>query len=456
MALRERMREAAANSAAASANQAEIAQQEGKPHPLQEIKARLHRVIINKLDLTKFNLLTPKQTHSEVSRIAKELLVTEETPLSMLEREQLIEDICNEFFGLGPLEPLLADPTVSDILVNTPYRIFVERAGKLERANVSFNDNEHVMRVIERIVSSVGRRIDESSPMVDARLSDGSRVNAVIPPVALDGPMLSIRRFGKIPLRLGALIEKGALTHEMAEMFKMCVRARLNILISGGTGAGKTTLLNALSAFIPEDERIITIEDSAELMLQQPHVGRMETRPRNIEGRGEITQRDLVRNALRMRPDRIVIGEVRGGEAIDMLQAMNTGHDGSLTTIHANTPRDALIRIETMIQMAGLRISERAMRQQIASAIDLVIQVSRLSDGTRRLTSICEILGTERNQILMQEIFRYERRGVDETGRVIGNFCSTGVFPQFGDRLEMSGMPLPRELFEVRCILKEG
>ena len=387
---------------------------EGKPSELQEMKARLHRAIINKMDLTKLNLLTPAQTHSEVARIARELLATEETPLSMMEREQLIEEVRHELFGLGPLEVLLSDPTISDILVNSPYRIFVERGGKLERANVSFNDNEHVMRVIERIVSSVGRRIDEASPMVDARLLDGSRVNAVIPPIALDGPMLSIRRFGKIPLRMESLIERGALTREIADMLRMCVRARLNIVISGGTGAGKTTLLNALSAFIPEDERIITIEDSAELMLQQPHVARMETRPRNIEGKGEITQRELVKNALRMRPDRIVIGEVRAGEAIDMLQAMNTGHDGSLTTIHANTPRDALTRIETMIQMAGLRLSERAMRQQITSAIDLVIQVSRMSDGTRRVTSICEIMGIDRRELAMQELER--PAPVDEQG----------------------------------------
>src|SRR5262245_1601437 len=450
MALSERIREADANGAAHVANQVGAAQHDGKPTPFQEMKARLHRAIINRMDLTKLNLLTPQQTHSEVARIAKELLVNEETPLSSIEREQMVDEIRHEFFGLGPLEPLLSDPTITDILVNSPYRLFVERGGKLERVGVTFNDNDHVMRVIERIVSSVGRRINESSPMVDARLSDGSRVNAVIPPIALDGPMLSIRRFGKIPLRMGALIEKGALTHEMAEMFRMCVKARLNILISGGTGAGKTTLLNAMSAYIPEDERIITIEDSAELMLQQPHVGRMETRPRNIEGRGEITQRDLVKNALRMRPDRIIIGEVRGGEAIDMLQAMNTGHDGSLTTIHANTPRDALVRVETMIQMAGLRISERAMRQQIASAIDVIIQVARLSDGSRRITSICELLGIERNQILMQEIFRYERRGVDEAGRVLGGFRSAGVIPEFAERLEACGLVLPEVIFQVR------
>jgi pilus assembly protein CpaF len=447
MALRERLtRETRINGTAPLRNP------DGEQSAFQEIKARLHRMIIDRLDLTKFNLLTPTQTHAEVARIAKDLLSTEEMPLSSSEREQLIEDVRYELFGLGPLEPLLADPTISDILVNSPYKVYIERGGKIERTGVTFNDNDHVLRVIERIVSSVGRRIDESSPMVDARLSDGSRVNAVIPPVALDGPMLSIRRFGKEPLRINKLIEMGSLTPEIAEMFKMCVRARLNILISGGTGAGKTTLLNALSAYIPEDERIITIEDSAELMMQQPHVLRMETRPRNIEGRGEITQRDLVKNALRMRPDRIIVGEVRSGEAIDMLQAMNTGHDGSMTTIHANTPRDALVRVETMIQMAGLRISERAMRQQIASAINLVIQIARMSDGVRRITSISEITGIERREISLQEIHRFERKGVDQEGRVIGRFRPTGVVPRFMERLEVCGLTLPESFFDESVV----
>jgi len=354
----------------------------------------------------------------------------------------------HELFGLGPLEPLLADTAVCDILVNSPKNIYIERGGKLERTNVEFKDDEHLMRVIERIVSMVGRRIDESSPMVDARLADGSRVNAIIPPLALDGPTLSIRRFGADPLRMPTLIEKGALTKEIADMFEMCVQARLNILISGGTGAGKTTLLNALSAFIPETQRILTIEDSAELQLQQPHVVRLETRPANIEGRGEITQRDLVRNALRMRPDRIVVGEVRGGEAIDMLQAMNTGHEGSLTTIHANTPRDALARLETMIQMTGMRLSEKAMRQQVASALDLVIQATRLSDGTRRITSISEITGMEGDTITMQEIFQFERSGIDKEGRVVGRFRPTGVRPRFAERLKLYGLTLPRVFFE--------
>ncbi|HET7113243.1 MAG TPA: CpaF family protein, partial [Pyrinomonadaceae bacterium] len=359
-----------------------------------------------------------------------------------------ITDVLNELFGLGPLETLLADASISDILVNRFDQVYVEREGRLEPSPLVFKDNQHLLRIIERIVSSVGRRIDESSPMVDARLQDGSRVNAIIPPLSIDGPVLSIRRFGSDPLRMSSLIENKALTKDIADMLQMVVHARLNVLISGGTGAGKTTLLNALSAFIPENERIVTIEDSAELQLQQPHVVRLETRPPNIEGRGEVTQRDLVRNALRMRPDRIVIGEVRGGEAIDMLQAMNTGHDGSLTTIHANTPRDALARLETMIQMTGMRLSDRAMRQQVAAAINLVVQVARLSDGSRRVTSISEITGMEGETITMQEIFMYERTGVDKDGQVIGRFRPTGIRPRFAERLKACGLQLPRVFFE--------
>ncbi|MBA2340159.1 MAG: CpaF family protein [Pyrinomonadaceae bacterium] len=414
----------------------------------QEMKARLHRAIINRMDLTKLNQLSPDQIHGEVARLAEELLTTENTPLSANDRERLVGEVRHELFGLGPLEPLLADPTISDILVNSPHNVFIERRGKLERTEVKFKDDEHLMRVIERIVSTVGRRIDEASPMVDARLTDGSRVNAIIPPLALDGPVLSIRRFGAEPLRMEQLIEKEALTKDIAEMFEMCVHARLNILISGGTGAGKTTLLNALSAYIPAEQRIVTIEDSAELQLQQPHVVRLETRPPNIEGKGEVTQRDLVKNALRMRPDRIVIGEVRGGESIDMLQAMNTGHDGSLTTVHANTPRDALTRLETMIQMTGMKLSDRAMRQQITSAISLVIQAARLSDGTRRVTSISEVTGMEGETITMQEIFQFERKGMDKDGKVIGRFKPTGVRPRFAERLKVYGMQLPRVFFE--------
>ncbi len=417
-------------------------------HSFQEMKSRLHRALINRMDLTKLASLGQEQVHAEVSRLAETLLAQEAMPLSSSDRERLINDVHHELFGLGPLEPLLADSSISDILVNSHGKIYIERRGKLEATTVAFKDDEHLMRVIERIVSSVGRRIDESSPMVDARLHDGSRVNAIIPPLAIDGPVLSIRRFGAEPLRMDSLIENKALTKDIADMLQMCVSARLNVLISGGTGAGKTTLLNALSAYIPEDERIVTIEDSAELQLQQPHVVRLETRPPNIEGRGEVTQRDLVRNSLRMRPDRIVIGEVRGGEAIDMLQAMNTGHDGSLTTIHANTPRDALARLETMIQMTGMRLSDRAMRQQVAAAINLVVQVARLSDGTRRLTAISEITGMEGETITMQEIFQFERTGVDAQGKVIGRFRPTGIRPRFAERLKASGLQLPRVFFE--------
>jgi pilus assembly protein CpaF len=417
-------------------------------HSFQEMKSRLHRALINRMDLTKLAALSQEQVHAEVSRLAESVLAQETMPLSTAERDRLVNEVQHELFGLGPLEPLLADSTISDILVNSHGTIYVERRGKLEVTNIAFKDDEHLMRVIERIVSSVGRRIDESSPMVDARLRDGSRVNAIIPPLSIDGPVLSIRRFGAEPLRMDSLIENKALTRDIADMLQMCVNARLNVLISGGTGAGKTTLLNALSAYIPEDERIVTIEDSAELQLQQPHVVRLETRPPNIEGKGEVTQRDLVRNSLRMRPDRIVIGEVRGGEAIDMLQAMNTGHDGSLTTIHANTPRDALARLETMIQMTGMRLSDRAMRQQIASALDLVLQVARLSDGTRRVTSISEITGMEGDTITMQEIFQYERTGVDSQGQVIGRFRPTGIRPRFAERLKACGLQLPRVFFE--------
>jgi pilus assembly protein CpaF len=449
MALRERLvRETGPGAAAFFGRAGEEGAARDGANTFQEMKSRLHRAIINRMDLTKLGQLEPEQLHAEVSRLAEDLLLIENAPLSSVERERLVGEVRHELFGLGPLEPLLADPTVSDILVNSPKNIYVERRGKIERTEVEFKDDEHLMRVIERIVSSVGRRIDESSPMVDARLSDGSRVNAIIPPLALDGPTLSIRRFGAEPLRMDKLIEVGAVTKDIAEMFEMCVHARLNILISGGTGAGKTTLLNALSAYIPENQRIITIEDSAELQLQQPHVVRLETRPANIEGRGEVTQRDLVKNALRMRPDRIVVGEVRGGEAIDMLQAMNTGHEGSLTTIHANTPRDALGRIETMIQMTGMRLSEKAMRQQVASALDLVIQAARLSDGTRRITSISEITGMEGDTITMQEIFHYERSGIDKEGKVIGRFRPTGVRPRFAERLKLYGMQLPRIFFE--------
>ena len=437
MALRERYFKDSAEAAAALAEEAVYGQS------FQELKARLHRSIITRLDLTKLNTLAPDRVRSEVSRLVEDLLIAEGAALSIIERDRLVSEVHNELFGLGPLEPLLADPTISDILVNTYSNIYIERRGKLEKTAISFKDDEHLRRVIERIVSTVGRRIDEGQPMVDARLTDGSRVNAIIPPLAIDGPILSIRRFGTDPLKMTALIENGSLTKEVAMLFEMCVKARLNIIISGGTGAGKTTLLNALSAYIPADERIVTIEDSAELQLQQPHVVRLETRPSNIEGKGEVTQRDLVKNALRMRPDRIVVGEVRGGEAIDMLQAMNTGHDGSLTTIHANSPRDTLGRLETMIQMTGMRLSDKAMRQQIASAIDIVIQIARLSDGTRRITSISEITGMEGETTAMQEIFHFERIGIDPMGKVLGKFRGTGIRPRFAERLRQYGMQLP-------------
>src|ERR1700752_981148 len=417
-------------------------------HSFQEMKARLHRTLINRMDLTKLSSLSSEQVHAEVSRLAEVVLAQEAMPLSVSERVRLVNNFNHELLGLGPLEPLLKDPTISDILVNSHDTIYIERRGKIEATTVRFKDDEHLMRVIERIVSSVGRRIDESSPMVDARLQDGSRVNAIIPPLSIDGPVLSIRRFGSSPLKMNALIDNKALTKDIADMLQMVVNARLNVLISGGTGAGKTTLLNALSAYIPETERIVTIEDSAELQLQQPHTVRLETRPPNIEGRGEVTQRDLVKNALRMRPNRIVIGEVRGGEAIDMLQAMNTGHDGSLTTIHANTPRDALARLETMIQLTGMRLSDRAMRQQIASALNLVVQVARLTDGTRRIVSISEITGMENETITMQEIFMYERTGVDKEGMVMGRFRPTGIRPRFAERLKACGLQLPRVFFE--------
>jgi len=443
MALRERLvREP--NSAASTLMRGEETRTDG----LQEMKARLHRLIINRMDLSKLDQLSPEQINAEVARLLKDILVAEDAPLSAVERERLVDELHYELFGLGPLETLLADSEISDILVNSPGKVYIERKGKLEKTNITFKDDEHLMRVIERIVSSVGRRIDEASPMVDARLKDGSRVNAIIPPLSLDGPVLSIRRFGSEPLRMFKLLEYQMLTKDMADMFEMCVKARLNILISGGTGAGKTTLLNSLSAFIPHDQRIVTIEDSAELQLQQPHVVRLETRPPNIEGKGEVTQRDLVKNALRMRPDRIVIGEVRAGEAIDMLQAMNTGHDGSLTTVHANSTRDALARLETMIQMTGMRLSDRAMRQQIASAVHIVIQVARLSDGTRRITSVSEITGMEGDTISMQEVFQFERRGIDAEGRVIGRFRPRGVRPRFAEILKVHGMQLPRVFFE--------
>jgi pilus assembly protein CpaF len=413
-----------------------------------ELKANVHRKLLNRLNLEALASVERSRAEAEIRTLLFDLIAEENMPLSMAERDAILGDVIDEVFGLGPLEPLLRDPTISDILVNTYKQVYVERSGKLERLPTSFQDDRHLMRVIDRIVSGVGRRVDDSSPMVDARLPDGSRVNAIIPPLAVDGPLLSIRRFPAERLKAADLLPIKSLTRPMLEFLEHCVRARLNMLISGGTGAGKTTLLNVLSSFISDRERIVTIEDAAELQLHQEHVGRLETRPPNVEGKGAIRQRQLVINSLRMRPDRIVVGEVRGEEALDMLQAMNTGHDGSLTTIHANTPRDALSRIETMISMGSMNLPERAMRQQIASAIQIVVQQTRMSDGTRKVTSISEITGMEGDVITMQEIFCFEKLGVSQEGRVIGRFRATGVRPKACERLKASGVHLPPDMFE--------
>jgi len=413
-----------------------------------ELKANVHRKLLNRLNLEALAQADRSRAEAEIKTLLSELLAGEATPLSMTEREAFFAEVIDEVFGLGPLEPLLRDPTISDILVNTYKHVFVERGGVLERVEATFQDDRHLMRVIDRIVSSIGRRVDESSPMVDARLLDGSRVNAIIPPLAVDGPLLSIRRFPAERLKADDLVGLRALTRPMLDFLSHCVRAKLNCLISGGTGAGKTTLLNVLSGYISEKERIVTIEDAAELQLHQEHVARLETRPPSVEGKGAIRQRQLVVNALRMRPDRIVIGEVRGEEALDMLQAMNTGHDGSLTTVHANTPRDALSRIETMIAMGATNLPERAMRQQIASAIQLVIQQTRLSDGSRKVTSISEITGMEGDVITMQEIFAFEKVGITQDGKVIGRFRATGVRPKCCERLRTSGVHLTTDMFE--------
>ena len=415
-------------------------------HFFQELKLRIHRKLIDAIDLTKLSTLEVELVKIEIRRILGELVMAEQLPLSRADRERLVTDVQHEAFGLGPLESLMKDPDISDILVNNHSSVFVERYGKLEKANVTFRDDAHLMQIIDRIVSRVGRRVDEASPMVDARLPDGSRVNAIIPPLSLDGPILSIRRFGARPLTMKNLVDFGSVPEAVAEVLAACVHSRLNILVSGGTGAGKTTLLNCLSNFIPDDERIITIEDSAELRLQQQHVVRLETRPPNIEEKGTVTQRDLVRNALRMRPDRIVLGEVRGGEALDMMQAMNTGHDGSLSTVHAKSARDALARLETMMLMSGVNLPERAMREQISSALDIVVHLSRLSDGTRRLVEFCEVTGMEGNTITTQLLFQYKQLGV-EYGRVIGEFSATGVIPSFMERLESRGFKIPNIYF---------
>jgi len=413
-----------------------------------ELRHRIHRQLIDRIDLSKLDSLPAELVQQQIRRILEDLLAGDETPLSRQEREQLVIDVQHETFGLGPIEPLMRDPTVADILVNGPYEVYVERRGKLERTDVIFRDDAHLLQIIERIVSQVGRRVDESSPMVDARLPDGSRVNAIIPPLALDGPILSIRRFAVEAYRMADLLGFGTLTPALAEFLLTAVKARLTLLISGGTGSGKTTLLNVLSTAIPETERIISIEDSAELQLQQEHVVRLETRPPNIEGKGTVTQRDLVRNALRMRPDRIIVGEVRGAEVLDMLQAMNTGHDGSLCTVHANSTREALGRLETMILMSGIALPVRAAREYICSALDMVVHLARFSDGSRKIVRVTEVTGMEESVVSTQDIFVYEQEGVDKDGRVLGFHRATGVRPKFTERILRMGIQLGPEAFD--------
>jgi len=414
----------------------------------QNLKLRVHRLLIERIDLGNLARLDIVTANAELKVVIRQLIEEQPMPLSQRDKLQLTDEVLNEVHGLGPIEPLMRDPEISDILVNSSRQVYVERFGKLEITPVVFRDDQHLLQIIDRIVSRVGRRIDESSPMVDARLQDGSRVNAIIPPLALDGPSLSIRRFGTHRITVEDLVRLGSLPAQIVALIQAMVRARLNILISGGTGSGKTTLLNCISSFIPEEERIVTIEDSAELHLQQPHVVRLETRPENVERRGEVTQRDLLRNSLRMRPDRIVIGEVRGGESLDMLQAMNTGHDGSISTIHANSARDSVNRLEMMMQMAGFNLPTRAMRQQIALAIDIVIQTARFSDGTRKVTSIYEVTGMEGDTINMQELFTFRREGVDPDGNILGTFMSTGIRPRFADSIKASSHAIDPAVFE--------
>jgi pilus assembly protein CpaF len=420
-----------------------------------DLKRIIHSKLLEKLDLSKVSDLQGEVLRREIRVVVERLCDTENPLLNRMERERLIDEVLDETFGFGPLEILLKDPTISDIMVNGPFKVYVERRGKIEKTDVKFRDNQHLMQIIDRIVSKVGRRVDETTPMADARLPDGSRVNVIIPPLALDGAAMSIRRFGSTPLKLEDLLNFNAFTKEMAILMEAAIKARLNIIISGGTGCGKTTLLNTLSSFIPGHERVITIEDAAELQLQQEHVVRLETRPPNIEGKGQVTCRDLVRNALRMRPERIIIGECRGAEALDMLQAMNTGHEGSMTTLHANSPRDALARLETMVMMAGFEMPIKAMRQQIASAVDIIIQANRLQGGPRKVTSITEIVGMEQEIITMQEIFRFKQKGIDQNGRAFGHFECTGVRPTFLPKLEAAGIKLPSNLFQERILLSD-
>ena len=414
----------------------------------QELKFTLHRKLVDKINLEALAAIDNQRVRSEVRQALISLIDSEPTLLSSLEKQQICDEVLDEVFGLGPLEPLLQDPSISDILVNTYKQVYIERKGLLELTNVSFRDNQHLLRIIDKIVSQVGRRVDQSTPMVDARLSDGSRVNAIIPPLAVDGPLLSIRRFSQDKLMPPDLVERAAMTQGMMELLEACVRAKLNIIIAGGTGAGKTTLLNALSAFISPKERIVTIEDAAELQLKQPHVARLETRPPNLEGTGAVRQRELLVNSLRMRPDRIVVGEVRGEEALDMLQAMNTGHDGSLTTIHANTPRDAISRLEVMVALANANMQLTSIRQQIASAVHLLVQASRMSDGSRRVVSLTEVTGMEGEVVTLQDLFVFEKRGLDPDGKVVGRFAATGIRPKFYEKLLSAGIRLRADLFD--------
>lgn len=425
---------------------------EAKETNFEELKTHIHSKLVDKLDLSRLGDLEGDTLRREIRLVVEHLCDTENPLLNRAERERLIEEVLDETFGFGPLEILLKDPGVSDIMINGPKKVFVERKGRLERSDVVFRDNAHLLQIIDRIVSKMGRRIDETTPMCDARLPDGSRLNAIIPPLALDGPSLSIRRFGAKPIGLEDLLKFGAFTPEMVMLLEGAIKARLNMIISGGTGSGKTTLLNTLSSFIPHDQRVITIEDAAELQLQQEHVLRLETRPASIEGKGQVTATDLVRNALRMRPDRIIIGECRGPETLDMLQAMNTGHEGSLTTIHANTPRDACSRIETMIIMGGVELPMKALRQQFAGAVDLIIQANRLQGGPRKITHITEVLNLEQETVIMQDIFLFVQDGIDETGRAFGHFEATGVRPAFMDRFERAGVRLPANLFAARAL----
>ena len=437
------------------ANSPAALSQKDKELEFENIKRRIHTKLVDKLDLSRVGELEGEVLRREIRLVVEHLCDTEDTFLNRNERDRLIDEVLDETFGLGPLEMLLKEPTISEIMINGPKNVYVERGGCLEKTQVAFRDDKHLMQIIDRIVSKVGRRVDEVCPMCDARLPDGSRVNAIIPPLALDGPTVTIRRFGSNPLKLEDLLNYKSLTPEMVMLLEGAMKAKLNIIISGGTGSGKTTLLNTLSSFISNEDRIVTIEDAAELQLQQDHVVRLETRPANIEGKGQIKATDLVRNCLRMRPDRIIIGECRGAETLDMLQAMNTGHEGSLTTCHANTPRDAIARLETMIMMAGFEMPARAMRQQIANAVDLIVQANRLQGGPRKVTHITEIVGMEQDTIVMQDIFKFNQEGVDERGRASGHFMATGIRPTFMSRLESSGVRLPASAFRERIMLRD-